>query len=154
MSSGSASSETGPVVFAYDGSELAGLAIDKAGLLLGDKSNALVLCVWQPFDVGFTPPNEIKLNADEAPEVRKAAESTAAAGVARARANGFEARGLAIEAAPIWKGIIEAADDHGASLIVIGSHSRGGLAGAIAGSVARAVASHSRRTVLITHRGE
>jgi nucleotide-binding universal stress UspA family protein len=141
------------VVFAYDGSELAALAIEKAGRLLGDRSDALVLCVWQPIDVGFVPPKGTDLNAGQTPEVKKAAELTAAAGAARAMENGFHARSMAIEAAPIWKGIVEVADQHDASLIVLGSHSRSGLAGAMAGSVARAVASHSLRTVLITHGG-
>jgi hypothetical protein len=83
MTSSSASSETGPVVFAYDGSALANLAIEKAGRLLGGKREALVLCVWQPFDLGFEPPQGTHVNATEIPEVKKAAELTAAAGVAR-----------------------------------------------------------------------
>ena len=154
MSSSKTSSESGPVVFAYDGSELADLAIEKAGLLLGDKSHALVLCVWQPFDVGFVLPNDVKVNADQTPEVKKAAGLTAAAGAVRARKAGFSAQSMEIEAAPIWKGIVEVADQRDARLIVLGSHSRSGLAGAMAGSVARAVASHSLRTVLITHRDD
>jgi nucleotide-binding universal stress UspA family protein len=154
MSSNRASSETGPVVFAYDGSELADLAIDKAGRLLGDKSDALVVCVWQPFDVGFVPPKGAPFNAEETPDVKQAAELTAAAGVARAEAAGFRARGLELEASPIWKGIVQVADANDAAVIVLGSNSRRGLAGAMAGSVARAVASHSLRTVLITHRSD
>jgi nucleotide-binding universal stress UspA family protein len=154
MSSSRAVSETGPVLLAYDGSELADLAIDKAGNLLGAKSDALVLCVWQPFDVGFVPPAGVHFNAEETPDVKRAAALTAAAGVARATAAGFQARGLAIEASPVWKGIVQVADANDASVIVLGSHSRSGLAGAMAGSVARAVASHSLRTVLITHRSD
>jgi nucleotide-binding universal stress UspA family protein len=154
MTASEVSSETGPVVFAYDGSELADLGIDKAGRLLGDKSDALVLCVWQPFDVGFVPPKGTNLNADQTPEVKKAAELTAAVGASRAREAGFHARSMAIEAAPIWKGIVEVADQHDARLIVLSSHSRSGLTGAMAGSVARAVASHSLRTVMITHRSD
>ena len=46
---------SGPVVFAYDGSELAKLAIEEAGRLLTDGRDALVACVWQPYDVGFAP---------------------------------------------------------------------------------------------------
>jgi nucleotide-binding universal stress UspA family protein len=154
MSPSNASPETRPVVFAYDGSELADLAIDKAARLLSAKGDALVVCVWQPFDVGFQPPKDAHLNATQAPEVKQAAELTAAAGVARAEAAGFQAHGLAVEGSPIWKGIVDAADEHDACLIVLGSHSRSGMARALAGSVAREVASHSRRTVLITHHGD
>ena len=44
------------------------------------------------------------------------------------------------------------ADKHNASLIVLGSHGRSGLTGLVVGSVAAAVAAHSRRSVLIVHR--
>jgi nucleotide-binding universal stress UspA family protein len=48
---------------------------------------------------------------------------------------------------------MDAADDHNASLIVLGSHRRAGLGGLVAGSVAGDVASHSERPVLIIHQG-
>jgi nucleotide-binding universal stress UspA family protein len=59
---------------------------------------------------------------------------------------------MAAEAAPTWKGVVDAADEHNASLIVLGSHGRSGLTGMVVGSVAGAVAAHSRRSVLIVHR--
>jgi nucleotide-binding universal stress UspA family protein len=152
MSPANTSAESGPIVFAYDGSELANLAIDKAGRLLADKRDALVVCVWQSFDVGFVVPAGIEFNAAQTPAVKQAAELTAAGGAARAEAAGFQARGMAVEAAPTWKGIVKVAEEHDASLIVLGSHGRSGLGGALVGSVAGAVASHSPRTVLITHR--
>lgn len=141
-----------PVVFAYDGSELAKLAIDEAGRQLAPGRDALVLTVWQPFDVGFTPPVALAIDAAEIAEVREAAAQAAADGASLARAAGFKARGLEAEAAPTWKGIIHAAEEHDASLIVLGSHGRTGLAGVLLGSVAEAVAAHSRRSVLIVHR--
>jgi nucleotide-binding universal stress UspA family protein len=85
-------------------------------------------------------------------EVRSAAEETAAQGTALAQTAGFHARGLALEAAPTWKALVELADEHDASLIVLGSHGRSGLAEVLVGSVAEAVAQHSRRSVLIVHR--
>ena len=48
--------------------------------------------------------------------------------------------------------IVKLAEEHDASVIVLGSHGRNGLVGALVGSVAAAVSAHSRRTVLITHR--
>ncbi|HEY3828293.1 MAG TPA: universal stress protein [Solirubrobacteraceae bacterium] len=143
---------SGPVVFAYDGSELAKLAIDEAGRQLAPGRDALVLTVWQPFDIGFVPPAELRLNAAEIADVRDAAQRAAADGASLAQAAGFNARGLETEAAPTWKGIVDAADEHDASLIVLGSHGRTGLAGALLGSVAEAIAAHSRRSVLIVHR--
>jgi nucleotide-binding universal stress UspA family protein len=59
---------------------------------------------------------------------------------------------VAAEAAPTWKGIIDVAGKHDASLIVLGSHGRSGLTSMLVGSVASAVAAHSQRSVLIVHR--
>jgi nucleotide-binding universal stress UspA family protein len=145
-------SPAGPVAFAYDGSELAKLAIDEAGRQLAPGRDALILTVWQPFDVGFVPAVELRIDAAEIDDVRKAAEQTAAEGALLATAAGFAARSAAVEAAPTWKGIVQIADEHDASLIVLGSHGRTGLAGVLIGSVAEAVAAHSRRSVLIVHR--
>ncbi|HEY2180599.1 MAG TPA: universal stress protein [Solirubrobacteraceae bacterium] len=142
----------GPVVFAYDGSELAKLAIDEAARQLGPGRDALVLTVWQPFNVGFVPTVALRLNAAEIADVRRAAQETAADGASLAKAAGFKARGAEIECGPTWKGIVHVADEHDASLIVLGSHGRIGLAGVLLGSVAEAVAAHSRRSVLIVHR--
>ena len=146
------STTTGPVVFAYDGSDLAKLAIDEAGRQLPPGRDAIVLTVWQPFDVGFVTPAELQIDAKEIAEVRKAAEHTAADGASLAKAAGFNARSDAIEAAPSWKAIVKVAEERDASLIVLGSHGRTGLASVLIGSVAEAVAAHSQRSVLIVHR--
>jgi nucleotide-binding universal stress UspA family protein len=148
----SGATQSGPVVFAYDGSELARLAIDEAGQLLGQGRDALVLTIWQPFDIGFIPADGIHLDAAQVTEVRRAAEQTAAEGASRAQAAGFRAQALAVEAAPAWKAIVECADQRESSVIVLGSHGRSGLLDVLVGSVAAAVASHSRRSVLIVHR--
>jgi nucleotide-binding universal stress UspA family protein len=150
----SAPAPDGPVIFAYDGSELAKLAIDEAGRQLAPGRDALVLTVWQPFDVGFVPTIALSIDAAEIAEVRDAAELTAADGASLAKAAGFKARGMQAEVATTWKGIVRAAEEHDASLIVLGSHGRTGLAGVMLGSVAQAVAAHSRRPVLIVHRRE
>ena len=49
---------TGPILFAYDGSSLSALAIERAGRELASGRDALVLCVWQPAGVGFEPVTE------------------------------------------------------------------------------------------------
>jgi nucleotide-binding universal stress UspA family protein len=142
----------GPVLFAYDGSGLAGAAIAEAGQQLRAGRAAVALTIWEPFNVGFLPVGRAEFDAAQVDAVRKAAEQTAAHGARLAQAAGFRATSVAAEAAPTWQGIIDAADEHDASLIVLGSHGRGGLAGAVVGSVAGAVAAHSRRSVLIVHR--
>jgi MFS family permease len=140
---------TGLVLIAYDGSDLAACAITDAAAQLAPRRNALVVCVWQPVDVGFTPIDPTHFDADRATEVRRAAESTAAHGASLANEAGFSARSMAVEAAPTWKGIVTAAEEHSATLIVLGPHRRNGLLGHLQGSVAAAVVAHSATPVLI-----
>jgi nucleotide-binding universal stress UspA family protein len=142
---------SGPVLFAYDGSGLAALAIGRAAEELAARRDAIVLCVWQPVDVGFVPTSKRHFDADQASEVRRAAEETAAHGASLAEKAGFRAQALAVEAAPTWKGIIETAAEHHATLIVIGAHRRTGLVGHLTGSVAAAVVTHAPSSVLVVH---
>jgi MFS family permease/nucleotide-binding universal stress UspA family protein len=143
----------GPVVFAYDGTDLAEIAIREAARQLGPGRCALVVCVWQPADVGFTPTDKGHFDADQAAEVRRAAERTAAHGASLAEKAGLRAESIAVEAAPTWKGIVHAADEHGASLIVLGPHRRSGLLGHLQGSVAGAVIAHSDIPVMVVPEG-
>ena len=94
----------------------------------------------------------MELDAGHTAEVRQAAERTAADGAALAERAGFRARSAAIEAAPAWKAIVDVAEEHDGSLIVLGSHGRKGLGSILIGSVAEAVAAHSPLPVLIVHR--
>ena len=142
----------GPVLFGYDGSELARLAIEEAGKLLAPGHDALIVTVWTTFDVGFVVAADFRLNAAAAGQVKKAAQDTAADGAALAEAVGFRVRSVAIQAAPRWKGIVEPADDRDASLIVLGCRGRGTLVDVLFGSVAREVETHTRRPVLIFSR--
>lgn len=141
----------GPILFFYDGSELAALAIERAGRELMTGRDAIVLCVWQPADVGFEPVTKQHFDADAANEVHQAAEETAAFGASLAQKAGFRAQGLTTEAAPTWKGVIETAQAHRVSLIVLGAHRHTGLLGHLVGGVAAAVVSHATCSVLVVH---
>ncbi|HMO00970.1 MAG TPA: universal stress protein [Miltoncostaeaceae bacterium] len=141
-----------PVLVAYDGSDLAAFAIERAGQELAPGREAIVACVWHPADVGFTPVDGEHLHAAAADEVREAAEQVAARGASLAEAAGFRARGLAVNAAPTWEGLVGAAREHGATLIVLGSHNRTGLLGHLSGSVAAATVTHFGAAVMVVHR--
>ena len=141
-----------PVLFAYDGSDLAKHAIEVAGRELVSGREALVLTVWRTFNVGFIPVEGREFDAAATNEVHEAAEETAAYGASLAEAAGFHAQSMAVNAAPAWKGIAQAANERGAGMIVLGSHGKSGLAGVFAGSVASEVAAHSPRSVLIIHK--
>ena len=86
------------------------------------------------------------------PRVRQAAEETAAYGASLAEKAGFRSQSMAVEAAPTWKGIVETAEEHGASLIVLGSPPPQRAVGHLLGSVAAAVVTHSAISVLVVHR--
>ncbi|MCG7595242.1 MFS transporter [Mycobacterium sp. C3-094] len=144
----------GPVLLAYDGSDLAARAIARAADHLGAGREAVVVCVWQPVDVGFIPADDEHVYADRAGDVRRAAERTAALGASLAEAAGMPACGIAVEATPTWKGIVAAAEEHGASVIVLGPHRRSGLLGRLQGSVAAAVVDHTEVPVLLIPEGE
>jgi nucleotide-binding universal stress UspA family protein len=142
----------GPGLFAYDGSDHAQAAIRAAAAQLRPSSRALVITVWQPtaalpFVSGAGLPSEIEDG------MRQEAMKLAAEGAALARSVGFDATGVVDAGVPVWNGIVQAADDHDASLIVMGSHGRTGLKRALMGSVATAVSSHSSRPVLIVRGG-
>ncbi|HUA11983.1 MAG TPA: universal stress protein [Solirubrobacteraceae bacterium] len=142
--------QEGPVLFAYDGSELAGAAIEQAASQLAPGREALVVLVWQPADVGFEPVGDRPFDAADASAVRAAAQDTAARGAQLAQQAGLRARTVCCNCAPTWKGIVETAQEHEASLIVIGSHVRRGVAGHLLGSVARDVIAHTTLPVLVT----
>jgi MFS family permease/nucleotide-binding universal stress UspA family protein len=141
----------GPVLLAYDGSPMARAAIAEAGRQLPARRHALVLTVWRTSIVGFVPEPGAQFDAANACDVEQAAEQTAAHGAALAEAAGFRAEPLAIQGTPTAKAVTKAAEDHDASLIVLGSHRRAGLGGRIAGGVGAEVASWSPRPVLIVH---
>lgn len=141
----------GPVLFAYDGSDLADAAIAEAARQLPARRDALVLTVWRTFGVGFIPEPDAHFDAASADDVRAAAEQTAARGAQLADAAGFRANALAVQGTPAWKSVIDTANEHDASLIVVGSHRHAGLGGRVSGSVAADVVDRSQRPVLIVH---
>lgn len=139
----------GPILFAYDGSALAASAIEEAARHMAAGRQAIVACVWHAADVGFTPTSQRHFDADQALEVERAAKETAAHGVLLAEQAGFVARGVAVNASPTWKGILTAAEEHQASVIVLGSHQRHGVVEHLLGSVASALVTHSATSVLV-----
>jgi nucleotide-binding universal stress UspA family protein len=143
---------SGPVIFAYDGSDSAAFAIEQASAQLGTDREAIVACVWRPVDVCFKPVPGRRLRACVAKEVERAAHETAAVGVDLARHHGFRACARTIEAAPTWRGLITLADEWECPLIVLGSRHHNGLFGNRAGSVAGATVSHFQRSVMVIRR--
>ena len=143
--------QSAPILIVYDGSELADRAIRQAGDQLADGREAVVLCVWQPVDVGFQPVDGAHFDADNASEVHQAATETAARGASLAEEAGFTVRGLTVEAVPTWKGIIQTAEETDAAMIVIGSPRGNSVASHLNGAVAAAVIARAKAPVLVVH---
>jgi nucleotide-binding universal stress UspA family protein len=143
-----------PILIAYDGSEYAKAAIDQAGEQLCAGRRAIVLTVWQPFEAtGFVgAPVMAPVEVEEG--VERDARRVADEGAELARRAGFRAEPVVERGDPIWERIVESADDHDASIVVMGSHGRTGISRMLLGSVAGSAASHTPRPVLIAHDGK
>jgi nucleotide-binding universal stress UspA family protein len=137
----------GPVLFAYDGSESAKMAIERAAQELRSGRAAIVLTAWSPPTIIGAGPAESEIEAGMAAE----ADRIAAEGAALAREAGFEATARGERGAPVWARIVELADELEASVLVLGSRGLSGVKYVLLGSVATAVAQHTDRPVLIVH---
>ena len=145
------STQNAPVLFAYDGSEYAKAAIRQAGQQLQKGRPAIVLTVWQPAGaMAFAAaPGLPPVGFDENPEKR--ARRVAGEGATLARSSGFRAEPIAERGDIVWQRIVDSAEEHDASIVVMGTHGRTGISLALVGSVAAATARHSDRPVLIAH---
>jgi nucleotide-binding universal stress UspA family protein len=142
--------EDAPILICYDGSAESDRAIDVAAPLLGARP-AVVVNVQPTLTASesvaavnaLVPGTAFEdLNTDSALE-------KARAGVARARAAGFQAEPRSELTQPVWEGIVDVADEIDASVIVIGSRALKGIRERFEGSVSHDVAEHAGRPVLI-----
>jgi nucleotide-binding universal stress UspA family protein len=144
------------LLLCYDGSEPAKHAIERAAGLLRFR-DAVVLTVWQPTaglgSFAWSGATEDMLSYVELDRV--AAElggRIVNEGAHVARDAGMQAAPLAVKATgPVWKTILEIADRHDASTIVIGSRGLTGLRSMLLGSVSTAVVHHADRPTLVVH---
>lgn len=144
----------GPILVAYDGSEFAKAGIAEAGRQLADGRKTIVLTVWLPLEaIPFIPAGGAPLDRPTVDAIvdgaTQQARDTSEEGAALARAAGLDAEPLVEKGDPVWRRIVDVADQHKASIIVLGSHGRTGLSYVLLGSVATSVAHHANRTVLI-----
>jgi nucleotide-binding universal stress UspA family protein len=145
-------SPKGPVLFTYDGFEDAKAAIKQAGRQFRSGRSAIVLTVWVPFAAmpyASTPTGPGGLNQTIEREARGVAGEGAGAGLARSC--GFDAESVAERGDSIWKRIVQSAEEHDASIVVLGAHGRTGTQLVARGSVAAAAAEHIARPVLTVH---
>jgi nucleotide-binding universal stress UspA family protein len=147
----SGAEQTGPILFAYDGSEYAEAAIHEAARQLRNGRRAIVLPVWRPSTalpfVGAPAVPPVGLEET----LEQKARNVAGEGAQLARTLGFDAEPVAGRGDPVWRGIVDSANEHDAGIVVMGSHGRTGVPELLLGSVAAATARHTERPVLIAH---
>ena len=140
--------DSAPMLICYDGSEGARRAIGSAVELFGHR-RAVVVNVAPPPTTAealatidtITPPFE-EQNLDQA-----AALAEEGAVIAREAGLTAEARGEL--GAPTWEGVVAAADEIDAAVIVMGSRGLTGARETIEGSLSHQVAEHAGRPVMI-----
>ena len=146
----------GPVLIAYDGSDNAKAAIERAGAVL-QHGPAVVATAWTSFE-DAAPAALLALPGDMVREGtqtldeanRETAEELAAEGAELARAAGFDAEPRAVRSkGPFFAALIHLADELDASAIVAGSRGRSALRAAVLGSVSTGLLHHTSRPVLI-----
>jgi nucleotide-binding universal stress UspA family protein len=146
-----------PVLVGYDGSDVAGRAIERAAGLLGGGA-AVVLTVWEPTAAfaGYDPLAGVSegmgraagLEAEMDDIGAQVAQRTADQGAELAREHGFDATARTAEG-KVWRMIVDVADELDADAIVVGTRGHSGLQSLMIGSVANGVVHHSDRPVLV-----
>jgi nucleotide-binding universal stress UspA family protein len=141
------------IVIAYDGSENARHAIAVAAGQIGPR-HADVVHVWEPLasagsrlaiyaPMGGATAQELEAEAQRA-------QVTADEGARLAREAGFDAEPVTLRTdGPIAAGISDYANEHGPSLVVMGTRGLSGAKSLILGSVSHYVAQHLKVPVLI-----
>ena len=144
-----ADDDVGPVLFAYDGSSQAKPAVREAARQLGPGRRAIVMTAWEPPELvpygGPGYPDAEELEGRLEANAGKLADE----GAEIARSVGFGATPLATNGSPVWRTIVDTAEEHDAGIIVMGSHGRTGIGLALMGSVASNVVRHAERPVLV-----
>lgn len=149
---------SGPPLFCYDGSDAAKRAIAVGAQLLTAR-RALIGHLWEswmaeaPALAGLS--GTVRGMATELDEVAGDQSSACTTdGVGVAETTGLEATGISLRATgPTWGAILDAADNHESSSIVVGARGLTGISAAL-GSTSNGVVHHSRRPVLVVPPGE
>ncbi len=138
------------ILLPTDGSELALKAV-RHGIALAKVCGAkvTVITVCPPLDDFVAEGVAITISQDDRAAFKKQMGHNLDAGLEEARRSGVEAKGLQADSAQPWRAIVEAADEIGADLIVIGSHGRRGLSALVLGSETNKVLTHTKVPVLV-----
>ena len=144
------------ILIAYDGSKQGQRAIAVAAERLAGPALVLhVLCAAPRLPLATDAMTGALLDeeAEAARErqQRAEAERIAEEGARLARARGLDAEPLVVEEAGhrAWRAIVDVAEEHDVSMIVVGHRGGSALRTSLPGSVARSVVAHSDRPVVV-----
>ncbi|HYB29570.1 MAG TPA: universal stress protein [Solirubrobacteraceae bacterium] len=154
----------GPVIIAYDGSAAAREAITKAAVLM-HSCRFLVVSVWeeglayaamaptmQPDAFAATPAVDPGAALDLDRSRHDYAEQVSREGADLARSLGLDAEPLALpDAGDVSSTILDAAREHRASAIIVGSRGLSGLRSRLEGSTSKGVLKHAPCPVFVAH---
>jgi len=140
--------------FCYDGSDGAREAIRAAGEVLPG-GPGIVATAWQPLrHSAVWSPGLLAEVGGGMEEIDRTAEEQALTcatdGCAIAGDAGFDAEPIACKAqGAIWATLMHRAEEHDASVIVVGRRGRSAMAAAVLGSVSLGLVSHASRPITV-----
>lgn len=142
------------ILIATDGSPLAAKGV-KAGVRLARALGARVtgVSVMQPYLAAVYSDTSMYMTPAAVADFEKAGKAQAKKALAvverAAHAAGVRCTTRSVEELQPWQGILKAARKLRCDLVVMASHGRGGLGGALLGSQTSRVLAHSRIPVLV-----
>ena len=141
------------ILLPVDGSETATLALTKAGNLAKTfGAQVVLLTVIEPFPALTMSEMDLGIAQQQYAQIaQKQADTTLAKASAALKDLGVDAQEMRLEGVSAWRGIVDAAENLDADLIVMGSHGRKGVQKLLLGSVTQKVVSHAPRSVLVVH---
>jgi nucleotide-binding universal stress UspA family protein len=152
----------GPILIAFDGSPASRRAVSEAARLFGPHP-ALVITVWEP-GLAYAMPDMRGEGLVPVPMVDPAtaasidkgvhsqAEQAADEGAELARSLGLDAEPLAVpDERNVPETILSVAEEHSASVVVVGSRGLSGVRARLEGSTTKGLLKHASSPVLVVH---